>query len=152
MEESELLVKQVGLSAPRYCHNLVTPAGQKLFMGIVDPAGPPEDPLWAYLDAAGDEAMLPPGTCLAHPARPGRLCFLLLDGAAEVEHQSGAITHLAAGSFIGAADADGRPMPLTDVTIRLAQNSRVVVFDVGRLAALLDADETARCAWYALMG
>ena len=122
-------------------------------MRIVDPVGPSAEPLlWGHLGPAGDEAVLPAGTCLVHPARRGRLCFLLLDGAAVVEYRSGARTRLASGSFIGAADPDGRPSPLSDVTVRLATNSRVVVFDASRLAALLDTDETARGAWNSLMG
>jgi hypothetical protein len=126
---------------------------QKQFMVIVDPAGRSGEPLlWAQLDAAGDEAVLPAGTCLSHPARPGRLCFLLIDGAAVVQYRSGATTRVASGSFIGTADPEGRPSPLSDVTVRLARDSRVMVFDVGRLAALLVADETARGAWNSLMG
>ena len=50
------------------------------------PTGPvPEPSSWAPLEPAGDEAILPPGIRLADEARPGRQCFVLIEGTATVE-------------------------------------------------------------------
>jgi hypothetical protein len=111
----------------------------------------PEPGLWAALDPCGDEAMLPGGTCLVGSGRPARQCFRILDGAAAVEAADGSVTHLAAGSFVGTMDAHGTPQPLADVVVRLTTASRVLVFEVQRLAALLEADTRASAAWRAVM-
>lgn len=101
----------------------------------------------ALLDLAGDEAVLPAGIRLVDEARPGRQCFLLLEGSATVEAAGIRLGQLDAGAFIGSADQAGRPLPPSGRTIRLATRSRVLVMDAGRLAMLIDSDPTAAAAW-----
>ena len=43
--------------------------------------------------------------------------------------------------------ADGRPLPLSGLTVKLATHSRVLVIDARRLAVLIDSDPAAAAAW-----
>jgi broad specificity phosphatase PhoE len=99
------------------------------------------------LRLAGDEAVLPAGTRLVDEARPGRLCFLLLEGTAAAEAAGQRVCELSAGAFVGAADPAGWPRPARGVTVRLLTPSRVFVADAGRLAALIRSDATAAAVW-----
>ncbi len=107
----------------------------------------PEPSSWALLEPAGDEAVLPPGIRLADEARPGRQCFLLLEGRATVEAAGNRLRELGAGAFVGLVGADGRPRPLSGLTVQLATHSRVLVIDARRLGALIDSDPAAAVAW-----
>ena len=135
----------------RDCHSLVTPIGQKRSMQAANPATtPPEQPRWPRLDSCGDEAVLPAGTKLAIPSRPGRHCYLVLEGVVVIEWPDGAMSRLGAGSLVARANADGRPEPLSDVTIRLESHARILVCETERLAALIETDSEARAAWLAV--
>jgi hypothetical protein len=107
----------------------------------------PEPSSWALLELAGDEAVLPPGIRLADESRTGRQCFVLIEGRATVEAAGNRLRELGAGSFVGLVDADGRPLPLSGLTVQLATHSRVLVIDARRLAALIDSDPAAAAAW-----
>lgn len=100
-------------------------------------------------DPGGDEAVLPAGTNLVLPSRPGRHCFLVVEGVAVIEWPDGTTSRHGPGSLIGAADANGRPEPLSDVTVRLESPARLLVYETERLAALIDSDSAARAAWQA---
>jgi hypothetical protein len=102
---------------------------------------------WAALEQAGDEAILPAGIRLADEHRPGRQCFVLIEGAATVEVAGRRLRELAPGSFVGSVDQAGGPGPATGVTVRLESRSRVLVLDPRRLASLIDADPAAAAAW-----
>jgi len=113
-------------------------------------SGPTEttpDSSWALLELAGDEAVLPPGIRLVDESRPGRQCFVLIEGKATVEAAGNRLRELGAGSFVGLVDADGRPLPLSGLTVQLATHSRVLVIDTRRLAVLIDSDPAAAAAW-----
>lgn len=101
----------------------------------------------ALLDLAADEAVLPAGIRLVDETRPGRRCFLLLEGSATVEAAGTRLSQLHAGAFIGSADPSGRPLPPSGLTVRLATRSRVLVIDAGRLAVLIDSDPVTAAAW-----
>jgi hypothetical protein len=109
--------------------------------------GPTPRSRWAALELAGDEAILPAGVRLAAEGRRGRQCFVLIEGAATVEAAGRQIGELAAGAFVGSVDDVGRPLPPDGITVRLAARSRVLVIDIRRLAALIDADPAAAAAW-----
>lgn len=72
---------------------------------------------------------------------------MLLEGSATVEAAGRRVAVLSAGSFVGSADAGGRPVPPRAVTVRLTTAARVLVLDPGRLAALIDTDPAAAEAW-----
>ena len=101
------------------------------------------------LGLAGDEAILPAGIRLADETRPGRRCFVLIDGTATVEAAGTRLGELGAGAFVGSVDAGGRPVPPAGLTVQLATRSRVLVIDAARLAAAIDADPAAAAAWRA---
>ena len=84
---------------------------------------------------------------LADESRPGRQCFVLIEGKATVEAAGNRLRELGAGSFVGLVDADGRPLPLAGLTVQLATHSRVLVIDARRLAVLIDSDPAAAAAW-----
>lgn len=129
------------------CQHLVTRLVQNSIMNS-EPTGPlAEPPPWAPLGVAGDEAVLPPGSRLADETRPGRQCFVLLEGAATVEAAGTRLRELSAGAFVGSVDLAGRPQPPAGLTIRLVTRSRVLVIDAGRLSVLIDADPAAAAAW-----
>jgi hypothetical protein len=111
------------------------------------PAGPPQQPSWALLELAGDEAILPAGIRLADEARPGRQCFVLIEGTATVESAGNRLSDLGAGAFVGLVDGCGRPQPPAGLTVQLATRSRVLVIDAERLAVLIDSDPAAAAAW-----
>jgi hypothetical protein len=112
------------------------------------PTGPiPELSSWALLELAGDEAMLPAGIRLVDEARPGRQCFVLIEGTATVEAAGNRLRELGAGAFVGLVDQAGRPLPPAGVTVRLESRSRVLVIDAGRLSVLIDSDPAAAAAW-----
>jgi|SRR5579875_3267913 len=110
----------------------------------------PGSAAWALLATAGDEALLPAGVRIVTGTRPGRQCFLLIEGAAVLERADAPAAELGAGAFVGAVDQAGRPAPPTGIAVRLVARSRVLVIDAGRLAALVDADPAAAAAWAAL--
>ena len=116
-------------------------------MNSAPTAPTPEPSSWALLELAGDEAVLPPGIRLADESRPGRQCFVLIEGRATVESAGNRLRELGAGSFVGLVDADGRPLPLSGLTVQLATHSRVLVIDARRLAVLIDSDPAAAAAW-----
>ena len=62
------------------------------------PTETPEPSSWALLELAGDEAVLPPGIRLADESRPGRQCFVLIEGRATVEAAGNRLRELGAGS------------------------------------------------------
>ena len=139
------------LLVPRDCHSLVTPMSHKLCMHAADPAEtPPRPPRWPALHSCGDEAVLPAGTNLVIPTRPGRHCYLVLDGVAIIEWPDGTTSRVGSGSFIAGVDADGRPKPLSDVTVRLESHGRILVCEPDRLAAVIDSDSDARAASLAM--
>lgn len=107
----------------------------------------PEPASWALLGQAGDEAVLPPGIRLADEARPGQRCFVLIEGIATVEAAGNRLRELGPGAFVGLVDANGRPLPLSGLTVQLATHSRVLVIDARRLAALIESDPAAAKAW-----
>jgi CRP-like cAMP-binding protein len=109
------------------------------------PAGPGPEP--SLFDLIGDEAVLPPGTRLADEGRPGRQCFLLLEGTAVVEAAGNRLRELGAGAFVGSVDEAGRPQPPAGLTVRLLTSSRVLVIDSDRLAVLIASDPAAAAAW-----
>ena|SRR5215472_3839706 len=102
---------------------------------------------WTLLELVGDEAILPPGIRLADEGRPGRQCFVLLEGAATVEADGKRLGELGPGTFVGLADSSGRPVPLSGLTVLLTTHSRVLVIDANRLAALIDSSPAAAAAW-----
>ncbi len=110
------------------------------------PGLPPGLSSWAWLDLAGDEAILPAGIRLADEASPGQRCFVLIEGTATVEVAGDRLGELGAGAFVGLVDQGGRPRPPSGLTIQLTTGSRVLVIDAGRLAALIDSDPPAS-AW-----
>jgi CRP-like cAMP-binding protein len=99
------------------------------------------------LSSAGSETILPAGCRLTDEHRPGRYCFLLLDGSAEVESDGHLLATFSAGSFIGSLDDRGRPSPLTGITVRVTDPAHALVLDARRLAALLDSDRVLAAAW-----
>ena len=113
---------------------------------------PPDPALWTPLDAAGDEAVLPAGSCLTHESRPGRQCYVILEGRAAAEVAGRPVLDLAAGSYVGSVDSAGRPIPPAGITVRLRTPARVLVFDAARLAMVIEADPRAADAWRQLSG
>jgi hypothetical protein len=112
------------------------------------PTGPmPDASSWALLELAGDEAILPAGIRLADEDRPGRQCFVLIEGTATVEAAGNQLRELGAGAFVGLVDQGGRPLPPAGLTVQLATRSRVLVIDAERLAVLIDSDPAAAAAW-----
>jgi hypothetical protein len=111
------------------------------------PAGPPLEPSWALLELAGDEAILPAGIRLVDEARPGRQCFVLIEGTATVESDGTRLSDLGAGAFVGVVGHGGRPLPPSGLTVQLATRSRVLVIDAERLAVLIDSDPAAAATW-----
>jgi CRP-like cAMP-binding protein len=114
------------------------------------PTEPTPEPSWAMLELAGDEAILPPGIRLADEGRPGRQCFVLIEGTATVEAAGTRLRELGAGAFVGLVGDDGRPLPPSGLTVQLATPARVLVIDARRLAALVDSDPAAAAAWHRL--
>jgi hypothetical protein len=129
------------------CHHFVTRFLHNGTMNSGAPGPVPEPSSWALLEPAGDEAILPPGIRLADEARPGRQCFVLMEGTATVEAAGNRLRELGAGAFVGLVDANGRPRPLSGLTVQLATHSRVLVIDARRLAVLIDSDPAAAAAW-----
>jgi hypothetical protein len=117
--------------------------------------GPPEPPaddgLAGLTRLPGDEAVLPAGSRLADEKRPGRQCFVILDGVAAVERDGCALRSLRSGAFVGGLSPDGRPLPPSGVTVRLETRSRVLVLDSVRLAAAIDADPILAATWRSLI-
>jgi hypothetical protein len=111
------------------------------------PAGPPHEPSWALLELAGDEAILPAGIRLADEGRPGRQCFVLIEGTATVESAGSRLGDLSPGAFVGMVGQGGRPLPPSGLTVQLATRARVLVIDAERLAVLIDSDPAAAAAW-----
>ena len=107
-----------------------------------DVSGPPD-----LLQLAGDEAVLPAGSRLSDEERPGRQCFVILEGSATAERQGRKLCTLSSGAFVGHVGADGRPLPPSGITVKLDTSSRVLVLDAARLAALLDAEPAWAGAW-----
>jgi hypothetical protein len=138
------------------CHHLVTPVRHNGSMNSAPeepepqpsrPAQPHQARVWQPLERVGDEAVLPAGTRLADEARPGRQCFVIIDGAAAVEAAGQRVRDLGAGAFVGSVDRAGRPAPPGGLTVRLLTRSRVLVIDAMRLAVLIDSDQAAAAAW-----
>jgi hypothetical protein len=115
------------------------------------PQPPADDRLAGLAELAGDEALLPAGSRLADERRPGRQCFLIIEGTATVERDGCRLRSLDSGAFVGELAADGRPLPLTGVTVRLETRSRVLVLDPARLAAAINADSVLAAAWQSLI-
>jgi CRP-like cAMP-binding protein len=99
------------------------------------------------LAEAGGEAVLPAGSSLADRQRPGRHCFLLIEGSALAERDGEPAEAVTSGTFIGFADRTGLPVPPAGVTVRLVTPARVLVLDTERLAALIDADPAIAALW-----
>jgi hypothetical protein len=72
---------------------------------------------------------------------------VLIEGRATVAAAGNRLRELGAASFVGLVDADGRPLPLSGLTVQLATHSRVLVIDARRLAGLIDSDPAAAAAW-----
>jgi CRP-like cAMP-binding protein len=115
------------------------------------PPGPGLPGLPGLLELAGDEAVLPAGSRLADEARPGRQCFVIIDGRAAVERDGSPLRSLGSGDFVGEVDASGGPLPPAGVTVRLETRARVLVIDPARLAALIDAEPALAVAWRSLV-
>jgi len=105
---------------------------------------------WDLLERAGDEAILPAGIQIADERRPGRQCFVLIEGTATVEAAGQQLAGLDAGAFVGSVDQAGRPGPPAGITVRLESQSRVLVLDAQRLAVLIDSDPAAAAQWHHL--
>jgi CRP-like cAMP-binding protein len=91
--------------------------------------------------------MLPAGSRLADEDRPGRHCFLLIEGSALAQAAGKQLASLTSGSFIGWADNAGLPRPPAGVTVRLVTPARVLVLDADRLAALIAVDPEIARLW-----
>jgi CRP-like cAMP-binding protein len=104
------------------------------------------------LELAGDEAVLPAGSRLADEERPGRQCFVIIDGRAAVERDGSQLHSLGSGDFVGDLDESGGPLPPAGVTVRLETRARVLVIDSARLAAMIDAEPALAAAWRSLTG
>jgi CRP-like cAMP-binding protein len=115
------------------------------------PGHPPDPRLPGLLELAGDEAVLPAGSRLADEERPGRQCFLIIDGRATVERHGAQVRSLGRGDFVGDIDASGGPQPPAGVSIRLETRACVLVLDPARLAALIEAEPALAAAWRALI-
>jgi hypothetical protein len=103
---------------------------------------------WCHLlQAAGSETILPPGSRLTDELRPGRHCFLLLDGSAVAEAGGQPLATFSAGSFIGSLGEHGRPAPLRGITVRVIEPAHALVLDARKLGALLDSDRVLAAAW-----
>lgn len=111
------------------------------------PDQPDASGLRDLLRLVGDEAVLPAGSRLADEERPGRQCFVILEGAATIERHGSKLRALSSGAFVGHVGTDGRLLPPSGITVRLATRSRVLVLDAARLAALLDAEPGWAGAW-----
>ncbi len=116
------------------------------------PDRPPGPGLPGLLELAGDEAVLPAGSRLADEGRPGRQCFVIIDGSAAVERDGSRLRSLGSGDFVGDLDASGGPLPPAGVTVRLETRARVLVIDSARLAAMIDAEPALAAAWRSLLG
>jgi hypothetical protein len=118
---------------------------------VVSRIGPrPEAGLRSWprlLRPAGEVMALPAGCRLADEHRPGRYCFLLLDGSAVAQAGGCVIATFSAGSFVGSLDDQGRPSPLAGITVRLTTPASAVVLDARRLAMLLESDRVLAGAW-----
>jgi CRP-like cAMP-binding protein len=99
------------------------------------------------LSSAGSETILPAGCRLTDEHRPGRYCFLLLDGSAESWAGGHLLATFSAGSFVGSLDDHGRPSPLLGITVRVIEPAHALVLDTRKLAALLDCDRVLAAAW-----
>jgi CRP-like cAMP-binding protein len=99
------------------------------------------------LHEAGGEAVLPAGSRLADEARTGRHCFLLMEGIAVAEEGGEPVGSLTSGTFVGSTDLTGMPGPPSGVTVRLVTPARVLVLEVDRLAALIEADPAVSDLW-----
>jgi hypothetical protein len=138
------------------CQSSVTRAGHNgsvntlcapLGRVVKDVSGPSLLSWCRLLQSAGGETILPVGCRLADEHRPGRYCFLLLDGSAVAEVDGRPIATFSAGSFVGSLDDSGRPAPLLGVTVRVSEPAHTLVLDARRLAALLDSDRVLATAW-----
>src|SRR5215472_16893480 len=118
------------------CQLFVTAFMENGTMNSVPAGAMPDPSSWAFLELVGDEAVLPPGIRLADEARPGRQCFVLIEGMATVEAAGSRLRELGAGSFVGLVGQGGRPLPPSGLTVQLATRSRVLVIDAERLALL----------------
>jgi hypothetical protein len=99
------------------------------------------------LSCAGSETILPAGCRLTDEHRPGRYCFLLLDGSAQAEVGGQQLATFSAGSFVGSLDDRGRPSPLSGITVRVTEPAHALVLDARKLARLLDCDRVLAAAW-----
>ncbi len=129
--------RQRGRAAP-HCA-VVTPIGPRAGAGLAS---------WPRLLRPAGEVMALPASCrLADEHRPGRYCFLLLDGSAVAQAGGCVIATFSAGSFVGSLDDQGRPSPLAGMTVRLVTPASAVVLDARRLAVLLESDRVLAGAW-----
>jgi len=115
------------------------------------PEHPPDPRLPGLLELAGDEAVLPAGSRLADEERPGRQCFVIIDGRAAVERDGAQLRSLGSGDFVGDVDTSGGPQPPAGVTVRLETRARVVVIDSVRLSALIESEPALAAAWHSLI-
>src|SRR5713226_1632167 len=137
------------MSRQTACHHLVTGVRHNCRMSTV-PDQPDASGLPDLLHLAGDEAVLPAGSRLADEGRPGRQCFVIIDGRAAVERGGSLLGSLGSGDFVGGVDDSGGPLPPAGVTVRLETRARVLVIDSARLAALIDAEPALAAAWHSL--
>jgi hypothetical protein len=112
-----------------------------------EPAAPSLLSWCQLLSPAGSETILPARCRLADEHRPGRYCFLLLDGSAVAEAGGVPLATFSAGSFIGSLDERGRPSPLHGITVRMIGQAHALVLDARKLAVLLDSDRALAIAW-----
>jgi hypothetical protein len=96
--------------------------------------------------------MLPAGSRLTDGERPGRHCFLLIEGSAVAQRDGQPAEELPTGTFVGSADPQGLPKAPAGVTVRLITPARVLVLDTDRLAALIDADPAIAELWRSTVG
>lgn len=109
-----------------------------------------EDGQLARLIPSGRWADFEPGSVLTREGELVRNLVLICAGEADVQVQGESIARIAGGSFVGEmAFATGHPASATVVAERPV---RAFVFEIDRLRALVDADESVATALHAVIG
>jgi CRP-like cAMP-binding protein len=96
----------------------------------------------AQLAPLVDEADMPTGSILIQEGKPGRECFLVVDGEADVTLRGQYLERVGPGDFVGEMallDASPRSATVTAVT-----PMRVLVMDPGNFASLISQPAVSR--------